>query len=33
MSASRHDDSLQEIRRGLSWRKNLDKVFVVVGPA
>ncbi|MGL6224120.1 MAG: phosphate ABC transporter permease PstA [Steroidobacteraceae bacterium] len=23
--------SIEEIRRGLSWRKNLDKVFVVLG--
>ena len=25
--------TLEEIRRGLSWRKQLDKVFVLVGLA
>ncbi len=31
MSAAAHAMSLEEIRRGLSWRKNLDKIFVIVG--
>ena len=32
MAATAHL-TLEEIRKGLSWRKQLDKVFIVIGMA